>query len=117
MKRAFLVWLFGIVCHGIMFSSTENSSIDLSGLWRFQLDPMGFGKTPGSELYLRKLTETIELPGSADERGKGIQNFVAHVDRLSRKYEYCGQAWNQREVVIPDTWKDKGTLYCTNDCV
>ena len=98
MKRAFLVWLFGIVCHGIMFSSTENSSIDLSGLWRFQLDP-------------------IELPGSADERGKGIQNFVAHVDRLSRKYEYCGQAWYQREVVIPDTWKDKGTLYCTNDCV
>ena len=24
---------------------------DLSGTWRFQLDPMGFGKTPGSELY------------------------------------------------------------------
>ena len=79
--------------------------ISLAGLWRFQLDPMGFGKTPGSELYLSKLTETIQLPGSTDEGGKGIQNVVAHVDRLSRKFEYCGQAWYQREVVIPKDWQ------------
>ena len=26
--------------------------INLAGTWRFQTDPMGFGKTPGSELYL-----------------------------------------------------------------
>lgn len=116
MKRVFLICLFGIICQGIMFANAENSNIDLSGLWRFQLDPMGFGKTPGSELYLRKLTETIELPGSTDEGGKGIQNFVAHVDRLSRKYEYCGQAWYQREVVIPDTWKDKEIVLSLERC-
>ena len=45
---------------------------DLSGTWRFQLDPMGFGKTPGSELYQAKLAETITLPGSTDTGGKGI---------------------------------------------
>ena len=84
--------------------------MDLSGLWRFQLDPMGFGKTPGSELYLSKLTETITLPGSTDEAGKGIRNAVSHVDRLSRKFEYCGQAWYQREVVIPQSWQDKEIL-------
>lgn len=30
-----------------------------------------------------------------------------YVDRLTRKFEYCGQAWYQREVIIPEEWKDK----------
>lgn len=90
--------------------------ISLAGLWRFQLDPMGFGKTPGSELYLSKLTETIQLPGSTDEGGKGIQNIVAHVDRLSRKFEYCGQAWYQREVVIPEDWQGKSITLSLERC-
>lgn len=79
-------------------------TIDLSGLWRFQLDPMGFGKTPGSEMYQAKLAETIQLPGTTDEGGKGIRNTAQYVDRLSRKYEYCGPAWYQREVEIPNDW-------------
>ena len=51
--------------------------MDLAGLWRFQLDPMGFGKTAGSELYLARLTETIHLPGSTDEGAKGVKNTVS----------------------------------------
>ncbi len=82
-------------------------NIDLSGMWRFQLDPMGFGKTPGSELYLDKLSETIMLPGSTDQGGKGIKNSARYVDRLSRKFEYQGAAWYQREVVIPAAWAGK----------
>ena len=113
MKRQFLLFMIGILCHIVVWG---DNVIDLSGLWRFQLDPMGFGKTPGSELYLSKLTETIKLPGSTDEGGKGIQNFVAHVDRLSRKFEYCGQAWYQREVVIPDSWKGKEVILSLERC-
>ena len=94
----------------------QEKPIELSGLWRFQLDPMGFGKTPGSELYLSKLTESIVLPGSMDESGKGIPNTVAHVDRLSRKFEYCGQAWYQREVEIPDTWQGKEIILTLERC-
>lgn len=92
-----------------MSASAANmqDTINLAGLWRFQLDPMGFGKTPGSEMYLSKLTETITLPGSTDEGGKGVKNTAQHVDRLSRKYEYSGPAWYQREVVIPESWGDK----------
>ncbi len=93
-----------------------SESIDLSGLWRFQLDPMGFGKTPGSELYLSKLTESIVLPGSMDESGKGIPNTVSHVDRLSRKFEYCGQAWYQREVEIPESWQGKEIILTLERC-
>lgn len=90
MKKFFLSMIV-FLCHSYLIGSTTEK-IDLSGIWRFQSDIMNYGKTPGSELYLSKLTETIYLPGSTDEAGKGVENFAAHVDRLSRKYEYCGQA-------------------------
>lgn len=86
---------------------SAQQTLDLSGVWRFQTDPMGFGKTPGSELYLARLTENIQLPGTTDEGGKGIRTTARYVDRLTRKFEYCGPAWYQREIVIPDEWKGK----------
>lgn len=113
LKTLFLCIAWSVA--GIL-SAHASDKIDLSGIWRFQLDPMGFGKTPGSELYLSKLTETIVLPGSTDEGGKGIQNVVAHVDRLSRKFEYYGQAWYQREVVIPENWKQKEIILSLERC-
>ena len=64
----------------LLAGTARAEKINLAGMWRFQLDPMGFGKTPGSELYLSRLTETIALPGSTDEGGKGIQNVVAYVE-------------------------------------
>ena len=88
-------------------SAQELKQMDLSGLWRFQTDPMGFGKTPGSELFLTRLDDTIVLPGSMDEGGKGLPNKASHIDRLSRKFEYQGAAWYQREVVIPADWQDR----------
>ena len=83
------------------------ATLDLSGTWRFQTDPMGFGMTPGSELYLSRLAETISLPGTMDEGGKGLPNAARYVDRLSRKFEYCGAAWYQRELTVPEAWKGK----------
>lgn len=102
MKR-FTLTLAGL-CLALLANAGGPERMDLAGLWRFQLDPMGFGKTAGSELYLARLTETIHLPGSTDEGAKGVKNTVSHVDRLSRKYEYCGQAWYQREVTVPAGW-------------
>lgn len=112
--RKYISLLIGL---GFFFGAiAQEKSIDLSGLWRFQLDPMGFGKTPGSELSLSKLTESIVLPGSMDESGKGIPNTVSHVDRLSRKFEYCGQAWYQREVEIPESWQGKEIILTLERC-
>lgn len=114
MKRLSMLLIGLFAC--LMVQAAQTDRMDLSGLWRFQLDPMGFGKTPGSELYLSKLTETIELPGSMDEGCKGIRNIVAHVDRLSRKFEYCGQAWYQREVVIPKEWEEREIILSLERC-
>lgn len=104
--RKLLLLLVCFVAYA-MHAESDPFKIDLSGMWRFQLDPMGFGRTPGSELYLDKLTETIVLPGSTDQGGKGIKNNARYVDRLSRKFEYQGPAWYQREVVIPQEWGGK----------
>lgn len=99
-----LLLLSGCLSTGLSAQPNQSMEIDLSGMWRFQLDPMGFGKTPGSELFLHKLAETIGLPGSTDQGGKGIKNTARYVDRLSRQFEYQGAAWYQREVVIPTAW-------------
>ena len=108
MKTLKFIFVAALFCFSANVNSyADDKTMDLSGIWRFQLDPMGFGKTPGSELYLDKLVETIVLPGSTDESGKGIKNSARYVDRLSRKFEYQGLAWYQREVVIPDSWEGK----------
>lgn len=104
MKRKIL-FVAILLCTQLL--SAQQETINLSGTWRFQADPMGFGKTPGSELYEAKLTESIMLPGTTDEGGKGMLTTARYVDRLTRKFEYCGQAWYQREVVIPDEWREK----------
>lgn len=104
MKRRILLAMM-LCCTQLL--PAQKKTIDLSGIWRFQSDLMGFGKTPGSELYQAKLNESIMLPGTTDEGGKGMQTTARYIDRLTRKFEYCGQAWYQREVVIPDEWKDK----------
>lgn len=114
MKKLIILFLLGMLNSALL--AMTHDYIDLSGIWRFQLDPMGFGKTPGSEHYLNKLTETIVLPGSTDEGGKGIRNSFSHVDRLSRKFEYCGAAWYQREVEIPSSWADKEIILTLERC-
>lgn len=105
--KNYLRLFIGCCLFATMSAFGASDRIDLSGIWRFQLDPLGFGKTPGSELYLDKLAESIVLPGSTDEGGKGVKNNARYVDRLSRKFEYQGPAWYQREVVVPERWKGK----------
>ena len=43
MKKTFLLFAVLFVVAGL-----RAQTMDLSGLWRFQFDPMGFGMTPGS---------------------------------------------------------------------
>ena len=76
-------FLFAMMLCCAQLLSAQQERIDLSGTWRFQADPMGFGKTPGSELYQAKLTESIMLPGSTDEGGKGMLTTARYVDRLT----------------------------------
>ena len=94
----------------------QEKQIDLSGIWRFQLDPMCFGKAHGLYLYQTKLSGTIMLPGSTDQGGKGIKTEARHIDRLTRQFEFLGMAWYQCDVVIPEAWRDKEVILHLERC-
>ena len=79
-------------------------SVSLAGQWRFRLDPGNAGIA--AQWYNQRLQETVRLPGSTDENGKGFRNVSKPaLDHLSRIWEYKGAAWYEREVDIPPQWK------------
>lgn len=80
--------------------------IDLSGEWRFSLDP---GNKGISELWATKtLNDFVRLPGTTDENKKGnLNSDKKETTHLSREYSWFGKAWYQRKVLIDKTWGGK----------
>jgi Glycosyl hydrolases family 2, sugar binding domain/Glycosyl hydrolases family 2/Glycosyl hydrolases family 2, TIM barrel domain len=131
MKKNIVFWSFVLLFFVPLHAQQIQSRIQLSGEWRFATDPTDQGVT--DQWFARKLTETIELPGSMATNGKGDEvtvntKFTGQiVDRSfyekpeyakyrvqgnvkipfwlqSVKY-YAGAAWYQKEVTIPEHWK------------
>lgn len=86
---------------------SQTQTIDLSGQWGFQTDVMDFRRGSLSPRYNHKLQETITLPGITDDYKIGYKVPYKYIDRLTRKYEYMGPAWYQRDIEIPKEWKGK----------
>jgi hypothetical protein len=111
-------------------------TLDLSGLWRFQLDPDDRGL---DECWQQQtLVEQIELPGSLQSQGHGddvrldtqwVGNIIDPSYFADPKYapyreadnikvpfwlqpekHYSGAAWYQREVEIPAAWQGRRVL-------
>jgi len=82
-------------------------AVDLSGTWGFQTDVMDFRRGSLSPRYNHVLQGTIKLPGITDDYHIGYQTPYKYIDRLTRKYEYMGPAWYQRDIEIPADWKGK----------
>jgi hypothetical protein len=107
--------------------------IDLAGLWGFRTDSSDVGIA--ERWFMMKFPETIPLPGSMAQRGRGYDVTVdtkwtgGIVDRswfTDKKYEkyrlpgnvkvpfwlnpvktYVGPAWYQKYVEIPPSWNGK----------
>jgi len=116
-----------------MEAATSQTTISLSGEWRFQLDPEGRGLE--ERWFESDLPDTIALPGSTAENGYGedisadtrwtgrILSRSWHRDARFEKYRqpgstkvtfwlqprkhYVGPAWYQKRVVIPEAWRGK----------
>lgn len=115
-------------CHQVRYDS-----INLSGTWRFQIDRNDTGES--QHWYSILLPDSVILPGSMATNRKG-DSITIHtqwtgqiVDSswfTSPEYEtyrqpgnikvpfwlqpetyYKGSAWYQKEIEIPDDWKDK----------
>lgn len=85
-----------------VFMKTECSSMDLSGIWRFEM---------AAKEDAGKFCETVKLPGSMDENGKGIDN-TANISPtyLNRDHKYSGPAVYQRKIHIPAEWDGKSVI-------
>jgi len=102
LTRIFLIMLVAQV--GALKAQTV---VDLSGTWKFQTDVMDFRRGSLSPRYNHELQETIKLPGITDDYQIGYKVPYKYIDRLTRKYEYMGPAWYQRDIEIPVAWKGK----------
>ncbi len=82
-----------------------NEIKDLSGTWKFQLDPDNEGMR--DKWYSQEFTDSIRLPGTTDENEKGTFVDEQELERLSRVWYWKGAAWYQKEVDIPEHWAGK----------
>ncbi|PUV22784.1 sugar-binding domain-containing protein [Sphingobacterium athyrii] len=100
-----MICLLGLLVQATLLKAQD--VIDLSGTWGFQTDVMDFRRGSLSPRYNHILQETIKLPGITDDYQIGHKNPYKYIDRLTRKYEYMGPAWYQRDIEIPASWKGK----------
>jgi hypothetical protein len=99
------VLLILVSCKNEPFVS-QRSTIALNGSWKFALDSAGIGIT--EKWYSQTLSDSVKLPGSLDENRKGIpNNNRQETMRLSRELTYAGMAWYQKEISIPEDWKEQ----------
>ncbi|MVN20815.1 exo-beta-1,4-galactosidase [Mucilaginibacter arboris] len=134
-----LKWYAGILLALLLFSAfTDEQTISLTGTWRFKTDPQDVGIQ--QKWFNRTLDETIKLPGSMAENGKGDDitlktkwtgsiydsswYFNPHLAKyrqpgnikipfwLTPAKHYVGAAWYQKDVTISKDWKGRHiTLY------
>jgi hypothetical protein len=116
--------------------------ISLAGRWLFSLDPKDTGEQ--QTWYDKKLSDEITLPGSTAENGRGddvsvdtrwtggINDRSWFTEPKYEKYRqpgsvkipfwltplkhYVGPAWYQKQVDIPDSWKEKRIVLFLERC-
>jgi hypothetical protein len=131
-----LVILALIVCSCSNNKVSVRQSLSLAGEWKFRIDSLDLGIK--NEWYNDVAVETVRLPGSMAENGKGDEVILKTdwtgeiVDRTyftQKKYEryrlpgnikipfwlkpvkyYKGPAWYQKEVEIPSGWNGKNVM-------
>ena len=119
----------------LLFYSCEqqNNSIDLAGEWQFQMDPEDIGIS--EKWFENDLQETIQLPGSMVENGKGFDvtmetewtggvrnpnwandpNYAPYHDPNNIRFpfwlqpdkKYTGAAWYSKKIIITKNWNKK----------
>lgn len=114
------------------FSMSQNHILDLSGIWRFEVDR--YDRGIAEKWYGRTLADRVCLPGSMTENRKGddvtlntqwtasiYDSTFFYNPRLAKFREpanlklpfwltpvkyYVGAAWYQRDITIPADWKN-----------
>lgn len=113
MRKSYNLSLFimALLLHGMLMGQRANQ-ISLTGNWSVKLDSLDIGL---HEKWASQNFEglSINLPGTLDDAGIGtpntlepaLNNYV--LSNLTRKHQYIGKAWFQKEINIPKSWKKK----------
>ncbi|MFV0553155.1 MAG: sugar-binding domain-containing protein [Mangrovibacterium sp.] len=133
-KQGLINCLLAIVLSSsVACSRSQELQIDLTGEWNFQIDSLDCGVN--EKWYEQSLAETVSLPGTMAQNGKGNEISVATpwtgliVDKtwytedkyaryrqdgnvkipfwLQPDLHYIGAAWYQKQVEIPADWSGK----------
>ena len=75
-------------------------TIDLSGTYRFLLDPQKTGID--NHFENNHFTDTITLPSTTSASKKGPENLAKETGFLTDIHHYVGYAWFQRDIHIPE---------------
>ena len=105
------IFVFHLMFHGKFIAQTTDQ-ISLAGKWKVKLDSLNIGSNANwaSQNFQGM---GIDLPGTLDDAGIGtpsslkpaLNNYV--LSNLTRKHQYIGKAWYQKEINIPKSWKKK----------
>jgi len=108
MKKSRIIFIVFLAILNMFVLHAQNPQIafkpiTIAGQWKFKLDSLNVGMQ--EEWFKSKLTQNIELPGSCEQRGYGIQATKPAVGKLTRVIRYEGKAWYQKEIEIQKDWK------------
>ncbi len=87
----------------------SKSQVSLAGHWKFALDPDGVGIDEA--WFSRSLLGSIALPGTTDEARIGEEISKMEILRLTRRHPYCGAAFYQKTVIIPEYWRGRKIFF------
>ncbi len=73
---------------------------DLNGTWRFRLDPADEGES--QRWFTADLNTVIQVPGSWEEQGFGDPPATTYLGGWTKKHQYTGAAWYQREIRLTE---------------
>lgn len=111
--------VFSILIMLIIFFNCKSSKVDkisLAGNWQVKLDSTDIGSQE-NWASAKFEGQNINLPGTLDDAEIGVKstlqpamnNYV--LSNLTRKYQYIGKAWYQKEIEVPNAWvKENLTL-------
>ena len=140
MKKIVFIFLIVSACSN---QKSENlQPLSLAGEWKFKIDSLNKGIL--EKWYTGSFDETVKLPGSMTENGKGdevtlktpwtgdIIDKSYFIDKKYEKYRqpgnikipfwlkpvkyYKGAAWYQKEIEIPANWKGKRIVLFLERC-
>ena len=124
------------------FNKENETTINLSGEWRFSIDTLDIGETEG--WFTTKLKDIVNLPGSMTSNDKGFNiklntKWIGYIRDtewykspifapyhnpdniripfwLQPEKKYTGAAWYQKEINIPENWKKKNVFLNLERC-